>query len=42
MSLKCCQAEKAYLVSLDLREVYAVIWDTGEEKKVVVLRADPY
>lgn len=42
MSLKCCQAEKAYLVSLGLREVYAVVWDTGEEKKVVVLRADSH
>jgi len=35
MSLKCCQAEKAYLVSLDLREVYAVVWDIREGKKVL-------
>lgn len=33
MFLKCCQAEEAYLVLLGLREVYALVWDTGEEKK---------
>lgn len=41
MSVKCCRAEKAYLVSLGLREACAVVWDTREEKKVLVLRADP-
>lgn len=37
MSLKRCQAEKAYLVSLGLGEVYSLGYRGGEKKKVVVL-----